>query len=91
MDHEPNSVPSPLDPGAAEDQARRDFLKRAGRFAVLTPPTVTMLLSTSMNSNAVAASGGGKARDVGGGRGGGRIPDGQMRSGPPDRGKSGGG
>ncbi len=74
MNHEPNSAPSPLGHEAAEDQARRDFLKRAGRFAVLTPPTVTMLLSTSMNSNAVAASGGGR----------GRIPDGQVRSGPPD-------
>jgi len=42
----------------AEDQARRDFLKKAGKFAVLTPPAVTVLLGTSMNSPAVAQSGG---------------------------------
>ncbi len=65
MNHEPNSAPSPLGHEAADDQARRDFLKRAGRLAVLTPPTVTMLLSTSMNSDAVAASGGGKAIETG--------------------------
>ena len=41
----------------AEDD-RRDFLKKAGRFAVITPPAVTLLLSTSMSSKAIAASGG---------------------------------
>ena len=41
-----------------EDKARREFLKSAGRFAVLTPPAVTLLLSTSMNSHAIASSGG---------------------------------
>ncbi|PVE25970.1 hypothetical protein DC522_01655 [Microvirga sp. KLBC 81] len=54
---------------SAEDQARRDFLKKAGRFAVLTPPTVTVLLSTSMNSDAIAGSGG-KAFPGGGATGG---------------------
>jgi hypothetical protein len=37
---------------------RRNFLKGVGKFAILTPPTVTMLLHTSMNSPAVAGSGG---------------------------------
>ena len=39
--------------------ARRDFIKGLGKFATLTPPAVTLLLEVSMNSPAVAASGGG--------------------------------
>ena len=50
----------PEDP-TPEERARRDFLRQAGRYAALTPPTVTMLLATSMNSDALAASGGGPA------------------------------
>ena len=44
------------------DQAeadRRKFLASCGRFAAVTPPAITMLLSTSLNSDAVAASSGG--------------------------------
>ena len=37
---------------------RRAFLATCGRFAVITPPAVTMLLSTSMTSEAIAKSGG---------------------------------
>ena len=37
---------------------RREFLKKCGRFAVITPPAVTFLLSTSMSSKAIAASSG---------------------------------
>jgi hypothetical protein len=37
---------------------RRDFLIGVGKFAALTPPAVTVLLDVSMNSSAVAASGG---------------------------------
>jgi hypothetical protein len=37
---------------------RRDFIEGMGKFAALTPPAVTMLLHVSMNSPAVAASGG---------------------------------
>ncbi|PST27146.1 hypothetical protein C7U60_02340 [Mesorhizobium plurifarium] len=40
------------------DEDRRKFLKSCGRFAVVTPPAVTMLLSTSLTSNAIAKSGG---------------------------------
>ena len=40
----------------AEDD-RRAFLKNCGRFAVITPPAVTFLLSTSMSSRAIASSG----------------------------------
>jgi hypothetical protein len=42
----------------SESQARRDFLKKAGRFAAVTPPAVTLLLGTSLNSRAIAKSGG---------------------------------
>jgi hypothetical protein len=54
-DDAPEEQPADPEP---EERARRDFLRRAGRYAALTPPTVTMLLTTSMNSEALAASGG---------------------------------
>jgi hypothetical protein len=54
----------PSSTDANED--RRKFLASCGKFAVVTPPAITMLLSTSLNSEAVARSGGG------GGGGGGR-------------------
>jgi hypothetical protein len=37
---------------------RRKFLAACGKFAVVTPPAVTLLLSTSLNSTAIAHSGG---------------------------------
>ena len=49
------------------DTHRRNFLKTAGRFALTVPPTMTVLLSTSLSSPAIAASGGGGG---GGGSGG---------------------
>ncbi|TGQ53053.1 hypothetical protein EN836_16740 [Mesorhizobium sp. M1C.F.Ca.ET.193.01.1.1] len=42
----------------SETEARRDFLKKAGRFAVVTPPAITLLLGTSLRSKAIAKSGG---------------------------------
>ena len=42
--------------------ARRDFIKGVGKFATVTPAAVTMLLEVSMNSPAVAASGGGQGK-----------------------------
>ena len=48
----------------AEDD-RREFLRKAGRFAVITPPAVTFLLSTSMSSKAIAASSGRPGRGFG--------------------------
>jgi hypothetical protein len=36
---------------------RRDFLKKCGTFAAVTPPAITMLLSTSLTSKAIAKSG----------------------------------
>jgi hypothetical protein len=46
------------------DEDRRKFLASCGRFAVVTPPAITMLLSTSLTSDAIAHSGGAR----GGGR-----------------------
>jgi hypothetical protein len=41
--------------------ARRKFLSKCGKFAVVTPAAVTLLLAASENNFAVAASGGGSA------------------------------
>ncbi|MBH5401623.1 hypothetical protein HZZ13_28105 [Bradyrhizobium sp. CNPSo 4010] len=41
-----------------EEDDRREFLKTCGKFAVVTPPTITALLSTSLASTAIAQSGG---------------------------------
>ena len=43
---------------AEADNDRRAFLKECGRYADITPPAVTFLLSTSMSSRAIAASSG---------------------------------
>lgn len=57
----------PLSSEANED--RRRFLASCGKFAAITPPAITMLLSTSLNSAAIAHSGGrGKDCDDGGRR-----------------------
>ena len=40
-----------------EIEDRRSFLKSAGRFAAVTPPAITLLLSTSLTSDAIAGSG----------------------------------
>lgn len=40
------------------DEDRRKFLATCGKFAAVTPPAITMLLSTSLNSTAIAHSGG---------------------------------
>ena len=45
----------------AQDDDRREFLKTCGRFAAVTPPAMTLLLSTSHTSDAIAKSGGGPA------------------------------
>ena len=44
-------------PSSTSDD-RRDFLARCGRFAIVTPPAVAFLLSTSLTSDAIAQSGG---------------------------------
>ena len=47
--HEAHSGPESYD--------RRYFLAKCGVFSAVTPPAITMLLSTSLNSSAIAASG----------------------------------
>src|SRR3712207_2197661 len=79
-------------PESAEDQARREFLIKAGRFAALTQPTITVLLGTSMNSSAVARSGGGggglnPAGHVSQGRGQGIVAPNPGGSGPGSSGR----
>jgi hypothetical protein len=44
-------------PTIEEDEDRREFLKTCGRFAAVTPPAMTLLLSTSLTSTAIARSG----------------------------------
>ena len=55
------------------NEDRRKFLASCGKFAAVTPPAITMLLSTSLSSEAVAAStgGGGRPRPDPGRHGGG--------------------
>ena len=43
-----------------EIEDRRKFLISAGRFAAITPPAMTLLLSTSLTSDAIAGSTGGR-------------------------------
>ena len=43
--------------GTSADEDRRKFLATCGKFAAVTPPAITMLLSTSLNSKAIARSG----------------------------------
>jgi hypothetical protein len=45
-----------MEPELEED--RRKFLASCGRFAAVTPPALTILLSTSLNTDAIARSGG---------------------------------
>ena len=47
------------------EEDRREFLKSVGRFAAVTPPAITMLLSTSLTSDAIAASGSGGSGNKG--------------------------
>lgn len=62
---------SPIQNADTAATDRRKFLEACGKFAIVTPPTVTMLLSTSLNSTAVAASAGGQTGNNGFGNGGG--------------------
>ncbi|MBM7482353.1 hypothetical protein ABIB75_001120 [Bradyrhizobium sp. GM2.2] len=42
---------------------RREFLRTCGKFAAVTPPAITLLLSTSLTSDAIAKSGAGAVHD----------------------------
>lgn len=41
-----------------EEDDRREFLRSCGRFASVTPPKITALLSTSLTSSAITRSDG---------------------------------
>ena len=45
-------------PGPDANEDRRKFLAACGKFAAVTPPAITLLLSTSLTSDAVAQSAG---------------------------------
>ena len=46
-----------LDPRAENaERDRRQFLAAAGKFSAVVPPAMTLLLSTTMNSPAIAQS-----------------------------------
>ena len=69
---------------SSEEAERRQFLTKCGRFAAITPPAIALLLSTSLTSNAIAASGGGRSIGSSGqvgrglGAGGGNGPPGNV-------------
>jgi hypothetical protein len=46
----------PQETRSQEGTDRRAFLAKAGKFAVVVPPAMTMLLSTTMSSPAIAQS-----------------------------------
>lgn len=54
------------EPETEMDADRRKFLVSCGKFAAVTPPALTMLLSTSLTSDAIASSGGGGGTRDGG-------------------------
>ena len=58
MEREPTPLITPNQVSSSEDD-RREFLKRCGKFAATVPPAVTLLLSTSLTSDAIAGSGNG--------------------------------
>ena len=53
----------PRDPKALADEDRRKFIASCGTFAVVTPPALTVLLSTSLSSTAIAKSTGGNGNN----------------------------
>jgi hypothetical protein len=43
--------------GVEDEEARRRFLERCGRFAVITPPAITLLLTAATVPRQAMASG----------------------------------
>jgi hypothetical protein len=58
-----------LPPSETADDDRRTFLAACGKFAIVTPPAITLLLSTSLNSTAIASSSGHREDHGNNGRG----------------------
>jgi hypothetical protein len=63
----------PVPDSASED--RRKFLATCGKFAIVTPPALTLLLSTSLNSTAIASSSGNNGNNGFGNGGGDGSPN----------------
>jgi hypothetical protein len=61
------------------NEDRREFLATCGKFAAVTPPAITVLLSTSLTSDAIAGSSGkdGKGNNGFGNGGGDGSPNGK--------------
>jgi hypothetical protein len=53
-------------PDDDQEEDRRKFLATCGRFAAVTPPTITVLLSTSLTSSAIDGSHGVNKNNRGG-------------------------
>jgi hypothetical protein len=58
----------PLEPDSPED--RREFLRKCGRFAAVTPPAMTMLLSVASKPTEARASVFGSSNNQGQNQGG---------------------
>lgn len=49
-----------VEPLTTQEDSRREFLKKFGRYAAVTPPAMAILLSTTLDSEATYTSGGGR-------------------------------
>ncbi len=60
MEYQRNDKPGHATLQTLEDAEadRRKFLASLGKFSVVTPPAITLLLSTTLASKAIASSGG---------------------------------
>lgn len=68
--------------------ARRRFLANCGKFAIVTPPVVSLMLSASHRSYANAGSGGSRGGNNGFGNGGGDgVPGNSGNNGSPNAGQ----
>lgn len=77
--------------GSQGESDRRSFLAACGKYSLLVPPTMTMLLSTSLASPAIAKSGGGGGNGGGSSGGGGGAGGGGGGGGTRGGGGRGGG
>ena len=73
----------PLEKLCSGEEDRRVFLKSCGRFALTVPPAMTVLLSTSLSSPAIAKSTGGRPSHPKGNNGVGNGIDPQPPGNPP--------
>lgn len=77
-----------MDVGKHDGNHRRDFLARCGAFAAVTPPALTVLLSTTLEAHATMSSCGTRTVFSGRGRGGCRSDVQPVSPGGKDTGRS---